>query len=53
MLKAHIYKDIKGEWRLRIVAYNGRILLSSEGYKRKRSCFRVVELLNEGETHFI
>ena len=47
MLKAQIYKDKKNEWRLRIKAYNGRILCSTEGYKRKRSCYRVLELIKE------
>jgi uncharacterized protein YegP (UPF0339 family) len=36
--KIEIFKDRKGEWRLRVLAANGRILLvSSEGYKRRRS----------------
>jgi hypothetical protein len=41
-----IYKDRKGEWRLRVRAANGRILLvSSEGYKRERSAANLVKYL--------
>ena len=41
-----IFKDRKGEWRLRIRAANGRILLvSSEGYKRERSAVNLTKYL--------
>lgn len=41
-MKVEIYKQ-KGEWRWRIRARNGRILaVSSEGYKAKRHCERMV-----------
>ena len=35
--KFEIYKDKAGEFRFRIVATNGNILASSEGYKAKAS----------------
>lgn len=36
MSKKEIYKDKKWEWRWKIIADNGRIILeTSEGYKNK------------------
>jgi len=41
-----IYRNSKGEWRLRVRAANGRILLvSSEGYKRERSAVNLTKYL--------
>lgn len=36
--KFEIYKDKKGEFRFRLKASNGQIILASEGYKTKQSC---------------
>ena len=36
-MKFTIYKDAKGEFRFRIVATNGNILASSQGYSAKAS----------------
>ena len=36
--KFEIYKDKKGEFRFRLKAGNGQIILASEGYKAKTSC---------------
>ncbi len=36
--KFEIFKDKKGEFRFRMKASNGEIILASEGYKAKRSC---------------
>ena len=36
--KFEIFKDKKGEFRFRLKASNGETILSSEGYKAKRSC---------------
>ena len=36
--KFEIYKDKRGEFRFRLKAGNGEIILASEGYKRKASC---------------
>jgi uncharacterized protein YegP (UPF0339 family) len=33
-----IFKDKAGEYRFRLKASNGEIILASEGYKRKSSC---------------
>lgn len=33
------YKDVRGEWRWRRIAGNGRIVgASSEGYKNRKDC---------------
>ena len=36
--KFEIYKDKAGEFRFRLKAGNGEIILASEGYKAKASC---------------
>ena len=36
--KFEIYKDKKGEFRFRLKASNGEIILVSEGYKSRTSC---------------
>ena len=36
--KFEIYKDKRGEFRFRLKAPNGEIILASEGYKAKSSC---------------
>ncbi len=36
--KFEIFKDKRGEFRFRLKASNGEIILASEGYKEKRSC---------------
>lgn len=35
-----IFKDKKKEFRFRVMAVNGRILSTSEGYTRKRACVK-------------
>lgn len=42
-MKFHIYQDVKGEWRWRLKARNGRVVADSgEGYARKRNARRAV-----------
>ncbi len=41
--KFEVYTDKKGEYRFRLKARNGEIILSSEGYVRKDSCLNGVE----------
>ncbi|MGD2132949.1 MAG: YegP family protein [Maricaulaceae bacterium] len=36
--KFEVYKDKRGEFRFRLKATNGQIILASEGYKTKASC---------------
>ena len=40
--KFEIYKDKAGEFRFRLKARNGEIVLVSEGYKKKDSCINGV-----------
>ena len=41
--KYEVYLDKAGEYRFRLKARNGEIILSSEGYKEKRSCLNGIE----------
>ena len=41
--KFEIYNDKKGEFRFRLKASNGEIILASEGYKAKASCKNGIE----------
>lgn len=41
--KFEIYLDAKKEYRFRLKARNGEIILSSEGYKAKASCVNGIE----------
>lgn len=42
-MKFTIYKDAAGEFRFRIIATNGNILASSQGYKQKASAVNAIE----------
>ena len=41
--KFEIYKDKAGEFRFRLKAGNGQVILASEGYKAKASCANGIE----------
>ena len=41
--KFEIYKDKAGEFRFRLKAGNGQVILASEGYKAKASCMNGIE----------
>ncbi len=41
--KFEIYKDKKGEFRFRLIAANGQIIATSQGYKTKKSCLNGIE----------
>ena len=41
--KFEIYKDKAGEFRFRLKAGNGQIILASEGYKAKAGCTNGIE----------
>lgn len=38
-----IFKDAKGEYRFRLKAANGEIIVSSEGYSSKQACENGIE----------
>ena len=42
-----IYKDAAGEFRFRIVASNGNILASSQGYNQKQSAKEAIASIQE------
>jgi uncharacterized protein YegP (UPF0339 family) len=43
MENVQVYQDLRGEWRWRLVAKNGRIIAdSSEGYTRQADCLEAV-----------
>ena len=41
--KFEVYNDKAGEFRFRLKARNGEIILASEGYKAKTSCMNGIE----------
>ena len=41
--KFEVYLDKAGEFRFRLKARNGEIILASEGYKDKKSCLNGIE----------
>ncbi|MDX1516123.1 MAG: YegP family protein [Woeseiaceae bacterium] len=41
--KFEVYKDKAGEFRFRLKAGNGENILSSEGYKAKKSCMNGID----------
>ena len=41
--KFEVYLDKAGEYRFRLKARNGEIILASEGYKEKKSCLNGIE----------
>jgi uncharacterized protein len=48
-LTFEIYKDAKKEYRWRLKSGNGKLIgMSDEGYDRKDSCQRVIELIKDG-----
>lgn len=45
-MKIHVYQDLRGEWRWRLVAANGRVVADgSEGYSTKENLSRAVDTL--------
>lgn len=53
--KFEIFKDIIGDYRFRLKAGNGEIILASEGYKSKASCENgIASVMKNGsdESHY-
>jgi uncharacterized protein YegP (UPF0339 family) len=46
-----IYKDKAGEFRFRLKASNGEIILASEGYKGKSGCKNGIESVKKNATN--
>jgi uncharacterized protein len=48
MKRFEVYRDVRGEWRWRMIAANGKIIgTSGEGYRDQRDCYSGLELLRE------
>lgn len=45
--KFEVYKDKAGEYRFRLKAGNGEIILASEGYKAKSGCTNGIESIRK------
>ena len=41
-MKFVVYRDAKSEYRWRLVASNGKIVASGEGYKNKADCLSTI-----------
>lgn len=50
MGKFEIYKDTQGEYRFRLKARNGEIILSSEWYSSKEACYHGIESVKENSS---
>lgn len=48
--KFEIYRDKGDEWRFNLVAPNGEVIASSEGYTSKDSCLKGVESVKRWAT---
>lgn len=48
--KFELYKDKAGEYRFRLKAGNGEIILASEGYKQKSSALNGIESVRKNAT---
>ena len=49
--KFEIYADKRGEFRFRLKASNGQVILASEGYKAKASCKRgIASVMKNSQT---
>lgn len=49
-MKYEIYPDIAGFWRWRLLAANGRVLASGEGYYNKLDCLTAIQLVKNSST---
>ena len=53
--KFEMYKDKRDEYRFRLIASNGQIILTGEGYKAKSGCTNGIESViknSADESHF-
>lgn len=44
-MKFRVFKYKNGQWGWSLVAANGEIIASGEGYKNKRDCLAVIDLV--------
>lgn len=43
MGRYEIFRDDKDEFRFRLIARNGKIIATGEGYKRKKGVYKAIE----------
>ena len=48
--KFEVFKDKSGDWRFNLVAPNGEVIASSEGYTSKDNCLKGVESVKRWAT---
>lgn len=48
--KFELYLDKAGEYRFRLKAKNGEIIVVSEGYKNKKECLDAIEAVKKNAT---
>jgi uncharacterized protein YegP (UPF0339 family) len=41
--KFEIYRDKQGQYRFRLLAANGQVIATGQGYKAKKSCIEGIE----------
>jgi uncharacterized protein YegP (UPF0339 family) len=45
-MRFHVYKDVAGYWRWRLLAANNRTIADSgEGYNNKQDCLSAIDLV--------
>lgn len=44
-MKFHVFKSPTGSWFFNLRARNGRIILQSEGYRRKAGCLNAIKAI--------
>jgi|GEM_PF-5384104 len=47
MAKFELFKDKKGEYRFNLVANNGKVVCTSEGYKSRRNRMQGIDVIRE------
>lgn len=50
MVSFQIYRDNRGEFRFRLKAMNGEIVLTSEGYSTKANCVKAIASVKRNAT---
>jgi len=46
-MKIELFRDKMGQWRFRVLARNHKIIAQSEGYNRKASAVKTINLLRK------
>jgi len=49
--KFEVFKDVKEEFRFRMVAPNGQTIATSEGYTQKQSCLDTIDSIKQNAAY--